>query len=431
MKSAGRTVNADTGAGNQITDIQTFGAVLPNLVIESVIDPDRSNQLRLHTWDGSRFATKPTVSHCGCTYQPAPIARGLTQVVRFPLASKPFGSAAKLTASMLAFLSRYANLRPDVAALLVAFALASWFVDCVPVAPILQLLGPGNEAGLALRCLGCLCRRPVLLSRVDVPALATLQSHVDATLLISQRNLPRQVMGVLAANDRHFCVARGDGQLHTYGAKAFSADPEFWSEIGVRVNLSPTLEPLPTLTDADERETANDFQAKLTRYRMVNHRSVAAADVDTQDFVSTMRDDVRAWLAPIGECPDLQKTVSDCLLQQSREVEQTRLTDHRCVAAEAALFFCHRANTEHFFVGELGEKVNDLLKGRHEEDVLTDKKIGLLLRGLGIKGRRVVRGYRISLTDAVREKIHRVAQAYQVAPMKDGIARCSHCLGKV
>ena len=412
------------------SDIQIFGAVLPNLVIESVVDPDRSYQLRLHTWDGGHFATRPTASYCGCTYQPAPIARGLTQLVRFPLTSKPFGSAAKLTASMLAFLSRYANLAPDVAALLVAFALATWFVDCAPIAPILQVLGPGNEAGLALRCLGYLCRRPVLLSRVDVPALATLPNHFDATLLISQSNLPRQVMGVLAASmDRHFSVARGNTQLHTYGARAFSGDSEFLNGIGVRVHLSPTLDPLPTLTDADDRETANDLQAKLLRYRMVNYRRVAAAQVDTRDFVPTMRDEVRAWLAPIRECPDLQKTVSDCLLQRSREVEGARLGDDQCVVAEAALYFCHIANTQHFFVGDLAKKVNDVLEGRYEHRVLTDKMVGSLLSNLGVNGRRVTKGYKISLTDSIREQIHRIARAYQVASVQDGIARCRHCPG--
>ena len=81
---------------------------------------------------------------------------------------------------MLAFL-QHASLSPDAACLLVAFCLASWFSDCLPVAPLLYLLGPHNETALVLRLLGCLCRRPVLLSDVDVPALATLPSHLEPT----------------------------------------------------------------------------------------------------------------------------------------------------------------------------------------------------------------------------------------------------------
>jgi hypothetical protein len=53
----------------------------------------------------------------------------------------------------------------------------------------------------------------------------------------------------------------------------------------------------------------------------------------------------------------------------------------------------------------------------------------LLLRALGIHGGRVVKGYRVLLTDAVREQIHRVADAYRVVSVQDGIARCRHCPG--
>jgi hypothetical protein len=408
--------------------IETFGAVLPNLMIEAILDQSHPNQLRLHTWNGRKSATVPTATYRGCTYTPALIAGGLARAVRFSTHSKSFGSAANLTSSMLDFLIRYAHLSTDAAPLLVAFALASWFPDCGPVAAVLHLLGPDNEARQVLRLLACICRRPVLLSDIDVPALATLPSQLDPTLLIGQHNLPRSVMRVLvASNNRHFSVARGNGQLHFYGAKAFSADPETVPGAGVRISLSPAQNPLPTLTDANEREIANDFRAKLLRYRMVNHRRVCDAQIDTRDFVPAMRDEVRTWLAPIRDCPDFLKSVSSCLLQQSQEAEGDRLSDNRCLVAEAALFFCHKANTQHFFVGELAECVNTLLNGRHEDRVLTDKMAGLLLRALGIHGQRVVKGYRILLTDTVRERIHRIADAYQVVSVQDGVARCGHC----
>src|ERR1700738_4395110 len=105
---------------HRISNIPIFGAILPDLMIESVLDPNHPNQLRLHTWDRRKYATGPTSGHGGRTYTPAPIGSGLAQNVRFPGASKPFGSTAKLCASMLEFLSRYAQLLPDAAALVVA-----------------------------------------------------------------------------------------------------------------------------------------------------------------------------------------------------------------------------------------------------------------------------------------------------------------------
>ena len=57
---------------------------------------------------------------------------------------------------MLQFLTDYAHLLPDSAALLVAFALASWFTDRLPLAPILYLLGPDIEVRLVLRLMSCI-----------------------------------------------------------------------------------------------------------------------------------------------------------------------------------------------------------------------------------------------------------------------------------
>ena len=407
---------------------QTLGAVLPDLMIEAVVDQSHATQLRLHTWDGRRAATTPTVSFRGCTYMAAPVAAGLPRAVRFPSSSKAFGTATQLTSSMLKFLNRYASLAPDAAAFIVAFGLSSWFVDCFPVAPILYVLGPDNEVTLLLRLMGCFCRRPILLSEVDIAALGTLPRDLHPTLLVNQRDLGRRVTRVLlAANDRHFAIARGKSEIYAYGAKAFASIPEFADATGVRVSLSPVQEPLPTLTDATEREIANDFQSKLLRFRMVNRQRVCDAEVDTRVFVPAMREEVRAWLAPICDCPDLRKSVNGFLLEQSQDVQGDRLSNDQCVVAEAALFFCHKPNTDHFFIGDLAETANDLLMGRHDDRVLTDKKVGLLLRALGIHGERVVKGYKVSLTDGVREQIHRVAEAYQVVAVQDGISRCAHC----
>jgi hypothetical protein len=267
-----------------------------------------------------------------------------------------------------------------------------------------------------------------LLGDIDLAALATLPSQMEPTLLINQRNLAQRITRILlTSNNRHFCIARGNGQLNAYGAKAFSADPEVANGIGMHLSLSPAQDPLPTLTDADEEQLTNDFQARLLRYRMVNYRRVCDAEIDSRNFVPAMRDEARAWLAPICDCPDLQKFVASALLQKSRNLEGNRVSDDQCVIIEAALFFCHKEDTEHVFVGELAEWVNALLKGRHEDRTLTDKKVGLLLRAAGIHGQRVVKGYRIVLTESVRQQIHRIARAYHVLSAQDGVARCSHC----
>ena len=132
----------NSGQAQELSRNRTFGTALPNFIMEAVLDQNQPNQLRLHSWDGGKAATIPTISYGGCTYTAAPLEAGLSRAVRFPSASTAFGTATQLTSSMLKFLGGYANLPPDAAALMVAFALASWFVDCFSVAPLLYLLGP-------------------------------------------------------------------------------------------------------------------------------------------------------------------------------------------------------------------------------------------------------------------------------------------------
>ena len=97
--------------------------------------------------------------------------------------------------------------------------------------------------------------------------------------------------------------------------------------------------------------------------------------------------------------------------------------------AEGALSFCHEPDRREFFIRELAERVRALLKGRHEENELTDRRAGSILRDLGIRAQRVTAGYKVVLTDGIRERIHSVARSYQALSLQDGVVRCRHCPG--
>jgi hypothetical protein len=198
-------------------------------------------------------------------------------------------------------------------------------------------------------------------------------------------------------------------------------------EHGLRVSVSPVQDPLPFLTDSEGQVIAQSFQARLLRYRLVHYERVRANTIDCSAFIPEMREEASSWLAPIFDCRELSKSVFEEILLQSREAAGARFFDPKCVVAEAALFFCHKPDAGHFFVGELAEKINDLLQGRHEESKLSAKRVGLVLRELGIHGERVAEGYKIVLTDVVRKRIHQLAVDYGVLSLEDGVRRCSYC----
>ncbi len=408
--------------------IETFGESLPGLQLESVVDLKNAGHLVLHAWNSDRFTTTRSVENAGVSYIPKKLESGLAQSVRFAPPSLPFGSPAKLISSLRDFLSNYARLQPEVTGLLLAFGLATWFCDLMIVAPVLYLIGPESAVSQVLRLLGCLCRRPVLLGDVDFAALATLPSRLGATLLVNQRNLGRQVKrALLASKRRHFCVVRGTGRLDLFGAKAFSCDDFLTAQHGLTVSVSPAQDALPLLTDSEEQVIARNLQARLLRYRMTYYERVRANKIDSSPFVPEMREEASTWLAPIVGCPQLSESVCAEILRQSQEAAGARFFDPKSLVVEAALFFCHKPEVTHFFVGELAEAVNALLNVRHEESKLSAKRVGLLLRELGIHSERVAEGYKVVLVDTVREHIHQLALDYAVLSLEDGVRRCCYC----
>lgn len=408
--------------------IETFGEDLPGLLMECVVDPEQPERLLLQTWDGRRITTAPKVEYAGVSYIPKTLNSGLVQSVRFATQSAAIGSMGKVISSLRQFLSTYVHLEPEAVNLLVAFGLATWFCDVMPVAPVLYILGPESVVSHALRLLACFCRRPVLLGDVDFGGLATLPKGLGATLLINQRCLGERVRRtLLASNRRHFGLIHGSERLDLYGGKAFSSD-NFPADVnGLVISISPPHDSLPALADSQERIVAQNFQSKLLRHRMVDYERVRSKGIDTSPFVPEMRDVAHSWLSPIADYPELFKSVFAEILCQSREAAGARFLEPKPVVVEAALFFCHKPDVTQFFVGELAQKINALLLGRHEESKPTAKKVGLVLRELGIHGQRVTEGYKVTLTEVVRQRIHQLAVDYQVPTLDSGVSRCREC----
>ena len=113
------------------------------------------------------------------------------------------------------------------------------------------------------------------------------------------------------------------------------------------------------------------------------------------------------------------------------QFEPARYDDPKCLVAEEALMFCHSKGAEHFLVRELAEKVNDLLVGRHAGFKLENRKVGSILRELGIQAVRRTQGYRVKLDRPMRQRIHRIAAAYQSLSLKRRQeVRCADCEGE-
>jgi len=405
----------------------TFGEIFQDLHFEAVIDPQKPQSLQLHSRDGTRFSTSPQIEHRGQIYMPAKLTEGLAQIVRFPLPSTEFSSHEKLTDAMAELFCTFGRTTKEDSNLLAAFALSTWFVDSFRAAPVLHLTGPSTRVHLMMRLLACLCRRPLLLGRLDLASLSTLPEGLNPTLLICEENLAKNVARILeTSRNRDLAIPYGKSWIHGYGARVLFSDPNGVNASDLRVHFVPTAGAFPELKDDAERTIAADFQAKLLRCRMLHFNTVRDSNFEFAEVDPAMQDDARSLLTPLIDCGDLRASILSSLLSRSKEVSGARFTELDCLVIEAALCFCHDSSKREFFVQDITAAVNAILMGRHEESVISSKTVGTALRGLGLFAERVTKGYRVLLTDGNRERIHRLAGDYNVASIQEG-ARCDQC----
>jgi hypothetical protein len=405
----------------------TFGEMLLDSPFEAVMPISDSSALQFHIRESNRCYNASQVERVGRVYVPPQLNESLARIVRFPSTSEDFGSATRLTGAMADFFCKFGRTSREEAALLTAFALSTWFVDSFRRAPCLHLTGSSTRARLIMRLLACLCRRPLVVGRLDLSALSTLPNGLDPTLLIYEEKLAKSVMRILeTSRSREVGIPFGKIWIHAYGARVFFSDPISVKAADLQIHLAPTPGPFPELSDEAEKKIAADFQAQLLRYSLVHFNAVKNWDFECPEINLGMQDDLRALTIPLMGC-HLIESVLRSLVYQSHEVAGARFTELDCLVIEAALCFCHDPDQEYFFVKNITDVVNAILERRHEEQVMSSKAVGHALRGLGLFARRVTEGYRVELTTTIRERIHRLAKEYNVASAKQGFDGCEQC----
>jgi len=405
----------------------TFAEHIPGVQIEAVSASNAPGCLWLCIKDSKTIQIRSCLAHDGITYLPGLIPPGLGQLVRFARRPSESRATEKLQSEMQKFLSKYVDQDTQTINVLVAFVLASWFIECFEVAPALWLHGPDAEVCTVLRLLNILCYHPVLLRDLDVAALRTLPFGLRVTLLIAQPDLARGVeKALLNSERRHFCFARGKQAIDIFGARAVHCN-SLSHEIGLVCRLDPARRHLACLSESDEEAASQFFQADLLAYRMSHYADVQKFEVDSNENYVGLEDEIKAWLAAIPRGSDLEDSVLRAFAERSAETESARFEDPTCLVAEAALLFCHKESTKFFYIRELAEVVNDLLKGRHADVKFEDRKIGAVLRNVGIHATRVTKGFRVNLSPEMRQRIHAVATAYRVLSAQPDVVRCADC----
>jgi hypothetical protein len=401
--------------------------------IELIVDAE-TECLNLLLWDGENYSVAPRIEHRGQVYVPASLDPSVLRAVRWPTKCADYGSTNKLFTAVRESLMNHGF--PEEVALATTYGVfPTWFPECVPHAPCMEIKGPRPEANLLLQLLGCLVRHALPLAEVRRAALCSLPSGLQPTLLISEEHLAPSTLRLLSAsNNPNAYTTWRDSLVDLYSAKAVyrgdALGDSVFGDATLRVNLAPFRGRLPVLDPRTQQEIATALQAQFLGYRLRNISKVRDSRFDLPAFASPIRILARVLGACIVDAPELQAGLVPLLEEYQERIRGERWIDLRCVVIEALLYYCHKGQRDRVYVGKITDTTATILKGRGktpppDEELI--KLVGSTLDDLGFFRKRDAKGLPVRLTETVRRRIHQLAGDYDVAAVQEGLALCPHC----
>jgi len=144
------------------------------------------NQLDVLLWQNNRKKIAPQIEHRERVYKALDLDESLRRAIRFPSSADAYGTNKELFAQIRILFERYIGLTSPEGALLTAWVCSTWFPDRLSSPPTLIISGPETGPAIILfRLLSCLCRRSLVLAKLDRTALLSLVS-LQPTLLVNQ-----------------------------------------------------------------------------------------------------------------------------------------------------------------------------------------------------------------------------------------------------
>lgn len=426
-----RSSRQNNSAGTDVSlPIQTAGELFDDGHLIELVGDAGSMWLLLS--DGDRQSVASRVTHRGRSYSPLDFDRSILQALTLPTRMAPRESTRKLFDDARELFQSY-DFPEDVALRATYFSFATWFPDCLPVAPCFVVTGPGAEAHLLFELLGCLVRHPLPLVHISMAGLRYLPQRLNLTLLIGHPpTSERDLQMLLATTLPDSYLACGTGIVNLYGARAVYLGSTLNDDISqdalFHVHLGPSQCNVPIVGASDRRAIALRFQPRFLGYRVRNVSRVRTCDWEPPRFVSALRVLARVLAACMVDAPELQAGVGPLLQGQQEDVRAERWFDLRCIAIEALLAHCHSKCESQAYVGEITHTAVTISKSRGQTATLEPRRMGTILRkSLGFFPTRDNKGYKIVWTYDIRRRIHKLARDFEVESVRHAVVGCDLC----
>jgi energy-coupling factor transporter ATP-binding protein EcfA2 len=400
--------------------------------LETIRDPRDSQRFLFLQWQCGKVTIVPHLEQEGKLYMPPETELGALPELCLPDRILPCANLPKLLADLSSTISRFVDLAEEEVFLVSLYILSSWFPDCVKSVPYLWLVGPlGSGKSTLLKFLHCVCRRALLIGDVRAASLYKLSSVLYPTLLLDElepdnSRLGAEVRRLLRIGNMPGVPAARNGRLfQTFSSKVISSrQPPLDGALASRailIRMLPTQKNLLPLDKSNMEQIARAFQPKLLMFRLQNYASVKKSQVAFErlkDLTPRMRDLVQGMAAPLLGQAMLEDKLISILREYDREARIDRSLEPEWLVVEALFDMCHQGAANNriiseTLVGGMAIHINQSLALRGEDISLTSRSVGGVLKGLGIRTRRLGNlGRGLTFTSLMKKKTHELARRF-------------------
>jgi hypothetical protein len=399
--------------------------LLPGVpLVETIRDPNDTNRFVFLRWENGIATMVPRIEDAGTLYVPPDPMQALHAQIILPDGVRACRGPAALIADIVETLAKFIEADRELLVLLASVVLCSWFPDCFEAVPYVWIVGPlGSAKTKLLKLLSCMCRRALLVGDVRAGSLYTLTDSYNPTLLIDELDLDDRnsvdTLRLLRTGTVAGVPAVRNGKLFsTYGLKIVASrdvprDAALLSRC-VIVSMLPTGKETLPLDDIAMREIEQQFQPEMLMFRFMNHSRVKSFRLPSnaqQDFTPRMKQVALALVAPIQDDTESRSIVLSALRERDRDAEIERSLEPEWLAATILFELVHERSIHSILVGGIASSINVKLKFRGEDFRISARKIGAVLKSLGVRTESLGSlGRGLLFTPAMKRQIHAVAR---------------------
>ena len=292
-------------------------------------------------------------------------------------------------------LSLFAPLDETQALLLASFACSTWWTDSKPAyAPLLLLSGAGATS--ILTRLEMVCRRGVVLTGTN--NCGSFPAELRPTLLAKCDSRRFAAKFLKEQPWAGAPVWRAGNLVDAFTARVAALEAEADPLPGV-LNLVIDQELPPAHIDADE------IQAKLLGYRMANWNNLPPLDVPGDPLLATL------LVGLYGE-EELQSRLLEAYALNKGETDpKAEAEEERAVLTVLAGFIAIQQAWA--YVAEIADGANTVLHKLGSSVALSPRRLGDILRRLGLETERNNRGRGLKFSAEAKQRIEELASRLQ------------------